>query len=531
MSVQSHNHTGNRSPGQDPVTLHPHLACTCMAHSVPSKLTPLHTQQATVQDHSVAASSTTDFSKFRATKPSRKLSDGPGKGQKILIRGGNIITMSEKSGDFSPGDILIDGDRIVAIDHKIDAPDAYVIDAKGMIVMPGMIDTHRHTWQSSVHALGPDWLLSEYFQFMRGVIGRVYRPEDLYIATQLGALEAIDSGITTLVDWAHLMNGPEHADASVKALQDTGIRAQFAYGNSNAGFEFPNDIRLNVKDAQRVRDQYLSSTDGLVSMALAIRGPEFSDRDVWMDDFQAARDLGLPITVHVGANGTYANSVGQLNDEKFLGPDITHVHCVSLKDEEYKMIADTGGKVSISVEAEMHLGCGATPVSKMLANGIRPSISTDTPSVNSCDMFGALRTTLGTHRGAISQQMLDYPDEKTESRLTTRDMLEFATLRGAEATGLSGKVGQLVPGMQADIVLVSYKRVGLFPLHNPTALVVMNATPSDVDTVLIAGKIMKRNGVLDVDHSALIREAEGSVDYLYSQSKMDPRPSSYSLSE
>lgn len=531
MSLQNHNHAGSKSPNENRAALHPPLACTCMGHWSPNMQTQMGKRVAAIRDDGVAASSTTDFSKFHATKPSRKLNNGPGKGQKILIRGGNIITMSEKSGDYSPGDILIDGDRIVAIDHKIDALDAYVIDAKGMIVMPGMIDTHRHTWQSSVHALGPDWLLSEYFQFMRGVIGRVYRPEDLYIATQLGALEAIDSGITTLVDWAHLMNGPEHADASVMALQDTGIRAQFAYGNSNAGFEFPNDIRLNAKDAQRVRDQYFSSTDGLVSMALALRGPEFSDRDVWMDDFRAARDLGLPITVHVGASGTYANPVGQLNSEKLLGSDITHVHCVSLRDDEYKMIADTGGKVSISVEAEMHLGCGATPVSKMLANGIRPSISTDTPSVNSCDMFGALRTTLGTHRGSISQQMLDYPDEKTESRLTTGDMLEFATLRGAEATGLSGKVGQLVPGMQADIVLISYGRVGLFPLHSPTALVVMNATPSDVDTVLIAGKIMKRNGVLDVDHSALVRGAEDSVDYLYSQSKMHARPASYSLSE
>jgi cytosine/adenosine deaminase-related metal-dependent hydrolase len=222
--------------------------------------------------------------------------------------------------------------------------------------------------------------------------------------------------------------------------------------------------------------------------------------------------------------------VGQLNKAKLLGPDITHVHCDSLKDDEYKMIADSGGTVSVSAESEMHLGCGITPVSRLLKHGIRPSISTDVPSVNSCDVLGALRITLGTHRGEISQQLLDHPNDKTESRLTTRDMLEFATVRGAAATGLSRKVGRLAPGMQADVVLISYKRIGLFPLHNPTALVVMHATPADVDTVLIAGKVLKRAGKLQgVDYAALMREAEASADYLYSQSKMDPRPASYAL--
>jgi cytosine/adenosine deaminase-related metal-dependent hydrolase len=220
----------------------------------------------------------------------------------------------------------------------------------------------------------------------------------------------------------------------------------------------------------------------------------------------------------------------QLNKAKLLGPDITHVHCDSLKDDEYGMIADTGGTVSVSAESEMHLGCGITPVSRLLAHGIRPSISTDVPSVNSCDVLGALRITLGTHRGEISQQLLDHPNEKTESRLTTRDMLEFATVRGAAAAGLSNKVGRIAPGMQADVVLISYKRVGLFPLHNPTALVVMYATPANVDTVLVAGKVLKRGGKLQgIDYAALMREAEASADYLYSQSKMDPRPASYAL--
>ena len=505
-------------------THHPR-PCACMGHWRPDRRGLLTGVAATGMAAATSVAAVRSF----APGSAQAAEGSPGNGQKILIKGGNVVTMNDDKRDFSPGDVLIDGDRIAAVDHKIDAADVFVIDAKGMIVIPGMIDTHRHTWQSTVHAVGPDWLLNDYFRVMRGVLGPVYRPQDLYVATRLGALEAIDSGTTTLVDWAHLMNTPAHADASVHALRDSNIRAVFGYGNSNAGFQLPNTIRLDAADAKRVRDQYFTGS-GLVTMALAVRGPDYSPEEVWMDDFKAARDLGLPITVHVGSNGSYSYSVGQLNKAKLLGPNITHVHCDSLKDEEYQMIADTGGAVSVSAESEMHLGCGITPIARLLAHGIRPSISTDVPSVNSCDVLGALRITLGTHRGEISQQLLDHPKEKTESRLTTRDMLEFATVRGAAATGLSSKVGRLAPGMQADVVLISYKRIGLFPLHNPTALVVMYATPADVDTVLVDGKVLKRGGKLQgIDYAALTREAEASADYLYSQSKMDPRPASFAL--
>jgi hypothetical protein len=247
--------------------------------------------------------------------------------------------MNDDNRDFTPGDILIDGDRIAGVDRKIDAADAFVIDAKGMIAIPGMIDTHRHTWQSTVHAVGPDWLLNDYFRVMRGVLGPVYRPQDLYVATRLGALEAIDSGTTTLVDWAHLMNTPAHADASVHALRDTNIRAVFGYGNSNAGFQLPNTIRLDAADAKRVRDQYFTGS-GLVTMALAVRGPDYSPEEVWMDDFKAARALGLPITVHVGSNGSYSYSVGTAQQGEATR---TRHHSRSLRLIEGRRVQDDRG--------------------------------------------------------------------------------------------------------------------------------------------------------------------------------------------
>ena len=241
------------------------------------------------------------------------------------------------------------------------------------------------------------------------------------------------SGTTTLVDWAHLMNTPAHADASVHALRDQHSR-RFRIRQQQCRLPAA-EHHPPRRGGRQARAGHISPAPVWSTMALAVRGPDYSPEEVWMDDFKAARALGLPITVHVGSNGSYSYSVGQLNKAKLLGPDITHVHCDSLKDDEYKMIADSGGTVSVSAESEMHLGCGITPVSRLLTHGIRPSISTDVPSVNSCDVLGALRITLGTHRGEISQQLLDHPNDKQKSRLTTRDMLEFATVRGAAATG------------------------------------------------------------------------------------------------
>ncbi len=232
------------------------------------------------------------------------------------------------------------------------------------------------------------------------------------------------------------MNTPAHADASVHALRDTNIRAVFGYGNSNAGFQLPNTIRLDAADAEACTGPIFLIFSGLVTMALAVRGPDYSPEEVWMDDFKAARALGLPITVHVGSNGSYSYSVGQLNKAKLLGPDITHVHCDSLKDDEYKMIADSGGTVSVSAESEMHLGCGITPVSR-LPRICSAEWSQPTLSVNSCDVLGALvHNARSTHRGEISQ-LLDHPNDKTESLLSDRDIHEFATVQATAATGLA----------------------------------------------------------------------------------------------
>jgi 5-methylthioadenosine/S-adenosylhomocysteine deaminase len=441
---------------------------------------------------------------------------------RILIRGGAILSMDPEVGDLPTGDLLVDGPRILDVQRVIDVSDAEVIDAEHCIVIPGLVDSHRHTWQSSFKLVGADWLSADYFRMVRQSIGPNVRAEDVYIANLLGALEALHSGITSLFDWSHIMSTPEHADAAIAGLVDSGIRAVFGYGNSNAGFTLPNEIRIDEADARRVRDSYFADNTGRVTMAMALRGPDFSSLQVTQDDFAASRRLGLPISVHVGSNGRRAGSVLALERESLLGEDVAYVHCNTSTAAELDLIRETGGRVSISPETECHHGTGIPPLGKLLKHGLRPSLSSDVPSSVGVDMFGQMRSVLAIHRGLAGQGVIDDADFVRPPELTTRDLLGFATVEGARVNRVEDRVGTLTPGKQADITIISTSRGMLRPVNNPYATVVLAAGPGDVDTVLVAGEILKRGGRLraDVDHIASL--AESSCAYLLERAGISP---------
>ena len=218
---------------------------------------------------------------------------------RILIQGATILSLDPRIGDFC-GDILVDGSRIIAVEPSIPCEDAEVIPAKQMIALPGFVDSHRHTWQSLLRGTAIDWTLAQYFAGVRGVMGRLYTPDDMYVANYLGALEALDAGITTLYDWSHNNNTPDHADEAVRGLKDAGLRAVFGYGNSNDDWIPPSTRPTDFFDVERVRRKHFSSDDQLVTMAFAARGPQFTTLDITADEFRRARDLGLRITLHVG---------------------------------------------------------------------------------------------------------------------------------------------------------------------------------------------------------------------------------------
>jgi cytosine/adenosine deaminase-related metal-dependent hydrolase len=442
-------------------------------------------------------------------------------GHRTLIRGGQVLTVDPSIGNLPRGDVLITDGRIEAVQPQLDADvDADVIDAEGFIVLPGFIDTHRHTWEASIRGCAPNATLDDYFVEVLDSFAPLYRPEDVYAANLAGSLECLNAGITTLVDWSHINNTPEHPDAAIKALRETGIRAQYAYGSANtslADYWFESAIAIPGDDVRRIRDTYFSSDDGLLTMALATRGPGFCKDEVVRAEWALARDVGIPITVHVGM-GRLAGRFGmisQLSGLGLLGPDTTYIHCCYFSEEEWRLVADSGGTISIAPQVEVQMGHGWPPIMKAIEYGLRPSLSIDVVTTVPGDMFTQIRSAFGTERARVNAEAWKADEPVPDTMLTARDMLEMATVNGAHVAGLESRTGSLTPGKRADVIMIDGRALNVAPVIDPVAAVTLCADVSNVDTVLVDGVIRKRHGVLvgaDIDRAR--RLVEESRDHL-----------------
>jgi 5-methylthioadenosine/S-adenosylhomocysteine deaminase len=446
---------------------------------------------------------------------------------RVLIRGGTVLSLDAEVGDLPSGDVLIEDGRIAAVAGTIEAWDCDVIEASDHIVMPGFVDTHRHTWQAPWRNIASDWTLAHYFAGIHAGLSGHYRPEDTYAGNLIGTLEALDSGITTLLDWSHNLNTPEHADGAIRALFESGARVVFAHGGGAPQWQVPSDVP-HGDDVKRIRTRYFSSDDQLVTMAMALRGPQFATKEVTRADWALARELGARITVHVG-DGEWGKSrpVDWLGGEGLLGPDVTYVHCNTLADDELRLIADSGGTASVSPDIELQMGHGWPATGRLLAHGIRPSLSIDVCTANSGHMFDTMKAALATQRGlgnAAVEAAGGSASEMDHLEVSVRDVLEFATIEGARACGMDGRIGTLTPGKDADVILVRTDSLGMTPLNHPAGAVVFNGHPGLVDTVLVQGRVVKRGGALvDVDVQRVRRLAIETRDHLLEQARDDPR--------
>jgi 5-methylthioadenosine/S-adenosylhomocysteine deaminase len=437
---------------------------------------------------------------------------------RTLIRGGHILSMDAAVGDLPKGDLLIEDDRIAAVQPEIDT-DAMVIDADGFLVIPGFVDTHRHTWEAAIRGVAPNATLDDYFVEILDTFAPLYRAEDVYASNLAGSLECLNAGITTLVDWSHINNTPEHPDAAIRGLQETGIRAQYAYGSANtslADYWFESKIAIPADDVRRVRDTYFSSDGGLLTMALATRGPGFCVDDVVTAEWRLARDLGIPITVHV-AMGRLAGRFGmikQLANLNLLGPDTTYIHCCYFSEDEWRLVADSGGTISIAPQVELQMGHGWPPVMKTIEYGLRPSLSIDVVTTVPGDMFTQMRAAFAAERARVNAVCWEANTEVPETMLTARQMLEAATINGAHVAGLADVTGSLTPGKKADVVLVDARALNMVPIIDPYAAVTLCADVSNVDTVIVDGMVRKQGGKLVADAPRARQLVEAARDYL-----------------
>jgi 5-methylthioadenosine/S-adenosylhomocysteine deaminase len=438
---------------------------------------------------------------------------------RLLIKGGVVLTQDSVLGDLPGADVLVEEGKILEIGPDLAVSDAQTIDASGMVVIPGFVDTHRHMWQTVLRGILPSCTLNGYFQ-TTAALGPGYRPEDIYVSNLLGALEALNAGITTVVDWSHNNMTPAHADAGVGALRDAGIRAMYAHGTP-AGFEWWFNSALEHPDSRRVREQHFSSDDDLLTFALAARGPGISAPEVTVHDWMLARELDARITVHAGmrVTGSHTQAVVELDKAGLLADDTTYVHATTTTDDELALIKRSGGSVSVAPYVEMLMGHGHPPTARLLEHGIAPTLSIDVVSAGPGDMFTQMRTALT--QGRLSAFGED-PDVDFEPTLTHTDVLGFATLAGAQACGLGNRTGSLIPGKDADIVLIRAHDINTIPLVDPAATVVTYADTANVDTVIVRGEIRKRAGKLvGIDLPRLRQEAERSRDYVLEKASMN----------
>ncbi|HSL25933.1 MAG TPA: amidohydrolase family protein [Acidimicrobiia bacterium] len=431
--------------------------------------------------------------------------------ERMLIRGGTVLSLDAQIGDLATGDVLIEGDKIVGVGPNLPNGEVDVIDAAGMIVMPGFVDSHRHIWEGILRNIGTDVPLegrTSYISFVLHKLAPAFRPEDAYIGNLVSALGAIDAGITTLLDWSHIQGSPAHTDAVIQALNDSGLRAVFAYG-------FPWWGKWEERQPSwfvRAATEYFSTKDQMLTLALAAPGPEFTDFEVARDHWKLARETGARISTHVGV-GTYGQEakVQEMGEAGLLGPDTTYIHCTTLNDTEIQMIVDTGGTVSLASPVEMMMGHGMPPIQKFLDRGLRPSLSVDVETNVPSDMFNQMRSVLGLQRALASAH--------GKASVSAREVLEYATIEGARANGLDATVGTLAPGKQADVIMLRTDRLNVTPLNDPATAVVTGMDTGNVDTVLIAGRVMKRHGkLLHVDWRAVRRMAVESRDYVVEKS-------------
>lgn len=430
---------------------------------------------------------------------------------KTLIRGGTVLSMDPALGDLPSGDVLIEGEKILAVGPDLSNGEVEVIDAEGMIVMPGFVDSHRHIWEGLLRNIGTDVPLegrTSYISFVLHKLAPAFRPEDAYVGNLVSALGAIDAGITTLLDWSHIQDSPAHTDAVIQALDDSGLRAVFAYG-------FPWWGKWEERQPSwfvRAATEHFSSKDQKLTLALAAPGPEFTDFEITRDHWKLARETDARITTHVGV-GSYGQDgkLQEFGEAGLLGADTTYIHCTTLNDTEIQMIVDTGGTVSLASPVEMMMGHGMPPIQKFLDRGLRPSLSVDVETNVPADLFNQMRSVLGLQRAIATAE--------GKTPVSTREVLGYATVEGAKANGLETKVGTLTPGKQADVILLRTDRMNVTPLNDPATAVVAGMDTGNVDTVLIGGRVMKRHGqLLHVDWPALRDKAAESRDFVIDKS-------------
>ena len=431
--------------------------------------------------------------------------EAPATRRPILLRGGTIVSMDPKVGDFAVGDVLIDGKKIAAVGSQLRAPaQVDVIDASRTIVIPGFVDAHRHSWEGQLRRIIPDGAIGEYMATTHNGFARHYRPHDIYVGNLITALGCIDAGITCMIDNSHNSRSAAHSDAAVQALIDSGIRGVHASGAPAAG----DWDRQWPRDLERLQKKYFTSSDQLVTLRL------FSGMN--RENWAFARRLGIRITTESNAAGP---EFDQFFKENLIRSDNTFNHCQGWPDAVWQRIKNAGATANVCPrsDAQYGLGEGVFAFQKALDNGVRPGFSIDNEVSYGTDMFSEMRVAFNVQR-AMATYRRAHGDAKPPALVDVRTVLECATVGGAACAGLLDRCGTLTPGKEADIVMIRTDDINLYPSNHAIGTVVLAADTRNIDTVIVAGRVRKLRGrMAGVNMDKFRQMADESRNYLFTR--------------
>ncbi len=435
-------------------------------------------------------------------------------GARVLIKGGVVMSVDPEVGNFAKGDVLVEGSKIVAVGADINATGAHVIDASGKIVMPGFIDTHHHQFETGLRSTLSDAIVvndgrpetaRNYYETMLLNFSQHYRPQDVYINELYGGLAQLDAGVTTVMDVSQIHHSAEHSDAAIDGLRDAGRRGVFGYFEGWwEGKEYP-------QGARRIRERYFSSDDQLLTMVMG--------GEIYIEGYEEAwkigRELDLQIALHVVTTFGMTPTFDALAKKGMFGPDNIFIHMTGMTDDAWKAAADAGAHVSLAVPIEMHMRHGEPPIQKALDLGMSVSLSSDVECTMSADFFTQMRGLVTLQRMRANERALS-GEEDFPPLMTCAQAIRHATLEGARGLRLDHKTGSLTPGKEADIILLDAEAINVAPLNHAPGAVVTLMDRTNVDTVMVAGRIRKWQGkLLSHDLDKLRRELEASRDYIF----------------
>jgi 5-methylthioadenosine/S-adenosylhomocysteine deaminase len=434
--------------------------------------------------------------------------------RRILLKGGTIISMDPAVGDFAAGDILIEGKKIAAVGRDLGAAaqdgNAIVVDAKDSVVVPGMVDCHRHAWEGQIRGVIPNSAtIAEYMGATHRGFAPHYQADDMYVGNVVTALGCIDAGITCMIDNSHNSRSAGHSGAAVRALVDSGIRAVHASGAATFGEwdkQWPADLT-------RLQREFFSSEDQLVTLRVFSRG-------LVKEDWETARRLGgLWVSIDGAGRPNSAEVLADLQAAGLLSERCSINHGYGFSDAAWQLVRDAG--ISINAcprsDSQWALGGATMGLQDSLDHGIRPGLSVDNDTAYSTDMFTEMHVAFHMQRWS-AHQAAARKQPNPPAPLKMRDLLEFATVRGAENAGLARKIGTLTPGKEADIVVVRADDINTMPLTNAVSTVVSYAHTGNIDAVFIAGHLRKWRGKLVGHDLSRIRQmVHASRDRLFAR--------------